>query len=67
MAENDFLGKVKKFLREVKAELKKVNWPSREMLISYTTVVIVTVLLIAIYMGGVDAIFSRIITPFIFG
>lgn len=60
------LDKIKKFLREVKAELKKVNWPNREVLISYTMVVIVTVIIMAIFIGGVDLIFSQIIRPLIF-
>jgi preprotein translocase subunit SecE len=66
MAKKGMLDKIKKFLREVKAELKKVNWPNREVLVSYTTVVIVTVLIIGIFIGGVDLIFSKIITPIIF-
>ncbi|MBO9597496.1 MAG: preprotein translocase subunit SecE, partial [Cohnella sp.] len=35
-------------------ELKKVRWPSRKELISYTIVVIVTVLLITVYFWGLD-------------
>lgn len=66
MSEEGVLSKIKRFLREVKAELKKVNWPNLEVLISYTTVVLVTVLIIAIFIGGVDLIFSKIITPLIF-
>lgn len=65
MAEDSVFGKIKKFLREVKAELKKVNWPNQNVLLSYTTVVIVTVLVVMLFIGGVDLIFSRIITPLI--
>ncbi|KXS42230.1 MULTISPECIES: preprotein translocase subunit SecE [unclassified Candidatus Frackibacter] len=65
MAEESTLGKIKRFFREVKAELKKVNWPNQEVLISYTTVVIATVLIVAIFIGGVDLIFSKIITPLV--
>lgn len=38
---------IQKFFRNVTAELKKVNWPSRKELITYTIVVIVTVLAVA--------------------
>ncbi|ADL11700.1 preprotein translocase subunit SecE [Acetohalobium arabaticum] len=65
MAEDSIFGKIKKFFREVKAELKKVNWPNQSVLLSYTTVVIVTVLAVMLFIGGVDLIFSRIITPLI--
>ena len=59
------LGKVKKFLREVKSELKKVNWPNRKQLISYTTVVLMTVLLLTLFIGAVDLVFSNFIRTFI--
>lgn len=36
-----------KFFRNVMAELRKVNWPSRKELTTYTIVVIVTVLVVA--------------------
>jgi len=36
-----------RFFRNVMAELKKVNWPSRKELTTYTIVVIATVLIIA--------------------
>lgn len=36
-----------RFFRGVSAELKKVNWPSRKELTTYTIVVIATVLVIA--------------------
>ncbi|SKA08429.1 preprotein translocase subunit SecE [Selenihalanaerobacter shriftii] len=65
MAEKGTIDKIKRFLREVKAELKKVNWPNQEVLLSYTAVVIVTVLLVAIFIGGVDLLFTKVITPLI--
>jgi preprotein translocase subunit SecE len=39
---------VSQFLTEVKAEMKKVSWPARDEVISYTIVVVITVVL----MGG---------------
>ncbi|HYH03808.1 MAG TPA: preprotein translocase subunit SecE [Bacillota bacterium] len=36
-----------RFFRSVSAELKKVNWPNRKELTTYTIVVIATVLVIA--------------------
>ncbi len=38
----------KRFFRNVTAELKKVNWPSRKELTTYTIVVIGTVLALSI-------------------
>ncbi|MCK8828591.1 preprotein translocase subunit SecE [Natroniella acetigena] len=66
MAKRSTSEKIKKFLREVKAELKKVNWPSKQEMVSYTMVVIVTVLLVSVFIGGVDLLFSSLIRPIIF-
>lgn len=53
--------KVKQFLKEVKIELKKVVWPTRKDTIASTSVVIVLVFIIAIFLGLVDFGLSKII------
>jgi preprotein translocase subunit SecE len=50
--------KVGKFFREVRAELKKVAWPTRKELISSTGIVISSVIAIAAFIGLVDLMFS---------
>jgi preprotein translocase subunit SecE len=50
------------FMKEARAELKKVTWPNKKQLISSTIVVIFTVALVAVFLGIVDLIFSRIVT-----
>ena len=54
----DFQGgpvrKIIRFFQESFAELKKVNWPSREDVASNTKIVLVSVVLIAIALGIVD-------------
>jgi preprotein translocase subunit SecE len=52
------------FLKEVRAELAKVVWPTRSQLIRYTGVVIGISLFFALYLGGVDALLSWIIGTF---
>ncbi len=54
-------GKIKIFFREVKIELKKVAFPSREEVIGSTKVVIVLVLISATFLGLIDLILSKII------
>jgi preprotein translocase subunit SecE len=54
------IKKLVKFLREVKVELKKVSWPSRAEISGSTGVVIVTVIIVAIYLGIVDNILQQI-------
>ena len=55
------IDKIFKFLREVISEVKKVTWPGKKELIGSTIVVMVLVLFIAIYIGLVDFVISRII------
>ncbi len=51
----------KKFLREVKAELKKVTWPGKTELISYTGIVFVTVIVVAALIWVIDASFTQVL------
>jgi preprotein translocase subunit SecE len=50
---------VREFLKEVRAELRKVQWPSRKELGSYTVVVIVSVVVLTSYVFGLDLLFSK--------
>ena len=47
-----------RFLRKVVAEMRKVIWPGRRELITYTTVVIVFVAFMVALVTGLDLIFS---------
>lgn len=51
--------KPRQFLREVIAELRKVAWPTREEVIAYSMVVLVSVLVIAAVIFGMDFVFTR--------
>jgi preprotein translocase subunit SecE len=54
------------FLRQVIAELKKVVWPTREQLITYTTVVVVFVTVLALIVATMDFGFTKAVLK-IFG
>jgi preprotein translocase subunit SecE len=53
------------FLKEVRLEMKKVNWPTRKELIRYTLVVVGVSTAIALYLGGLDYIFALIMQKII--
>jgi preprotein translocase SecE subunit len=53
------LGGVGSFGGEVVAELKKVNWPDRRTVASYTVVVLVAVSVITAIIFGLDTLFGR--------
>ena len=55
------LNKLTAFIRDVKIELKKVSWPTKNELVGSTAVVIVAVALLAIGIGIWDFILSRVI------
>lgn len=55
------LKKVKEFFKEVKIEIKKVVFPSRDELIGSTWVVIITVLIISLFLGIVDFGLSKLV------
>src|SRR4051794_2311486 len=50
---------LRRFLREVVAELRKVIWPGRRELITYTTVVIIFVAFIVALVAGLDVLFAK--------
>jgi len=49
-----YFAKSAQFLREVRAELRKVTWPSRKQTIGSTLVVLVLVMIISFFLGVVD-------------
>ena len=58
-------GKLKKFLAEARQEFRHVNWPTRNEAMRLTGVVILISLLIAVFLGFFDYIFSYILRVFI--
>jgi preprotein translocase subunit SecE len=49
------------FLREVRAELRKVAWPSRKEVTSYTIVVLIAVILITLFVFALDQAFGQFV------
>ncbi|GMQ94280.1 MAG: hypothetical protein BMS9Abin12_1767 [Acidimicrobiia bacterium] len=56
-----FFQRVQKYIREVRQELKKVAWPSREELITYSVVVFGMTTVITLIVFGMDWAFNRLI------
>jgi len=48
------------FLNEVKEELRKVAWPSREQTIRYTILVVIVAVAVGLFLGGLDYILTAI-------
>jgi preprotein translocase subunit SecE len=50
-----------RFLREVRQELRNVIWPTRSELVTYTIVVVVTVIVLGSFVYVLDQLFARLI------
>ena len=55
----NFFKKIGTFVQEVRAELVKVSWSTRQELAASTTVVIVLTSLIAVFIFVVDFVLAR--------
>ena len=54
-------ARLSRFLREVVAELRKVIWPSRRQMVTYTIVVIVFLVVMVALVSGLDVLFHLIV------
>jgi preprotein translocase subunit SecE len=54
------MKQVLQYFREVVQELRKVSWPTREQTYTLTAVVIAVTLIAALYIGGLDFLFQRL-------
>lgn len=50
-----------KFVKETRRELGKVTWPTRKEIIQMTGLVIIVSLVVAIYIGILDVVMSKIL------
>jgi preprotein translocase subunit SecE len=51
-------GRLFEFIREVRAELKRVTWPSQAEVYATTVVVILTSLVFGLYLFGIDLLLN---------
>jgi preprotein translocase subunit SecE len=55
------IGRIVNFVREVVAELRKVIWPTRKELLTYTTVVVIFVSIMIAITAGLDVAFAKLV------
>ncbi len=53
------MKKITEYIKEIIAESKNVNWPSRNQTIYSTLAVLFISLVTAYYLGALDAVFSK--------
>ena len=59
------INKIIAFLKEVRLEIKKINWPTKDQTIKYTLIVLGISGTVAFFLGGLDYIFSILLNTFI--
>ncbi len=52
------MKKIARFFVSVKKEMKKVKWPSKKEMITYSTATIVFILVFGLFFAGLDFIIS---------
>jgi preprotein translocase subunit SecE len=61
-ASEGLLKRTRRFFREVRSELKKVTWPTRNDLVSYTIVVLVSVAIVSCIIWITDTILYKLLS-----
>ncbi len=51
---------IQRYLRETVGELRKVSWPTREEAINLTRIVLLVIAFMAIVLGSLDVLFTRL-------
>ena len=54
--------KLTEYIKDTQAEMKHVNWPTREQTVRFTLMVIVVSLVVAALLGLSDFVFSKLLT-----
>ncbi len=52
---------ITRYVRDVRAELRKVTWPTREQAVNLTIVVTAVTVALSLFLGSFDFIFSRLV------
>jgi len=53
------------YFKQVKTEVKKINWPTREETIRYSLTVVVISAVVAFFLGGLDFVFQSLLKKLI--
>lgn len=62
----NYLERIKQYFKEVKIEMNKVKWPTKNQTVNYTLVVIGVSAVVAVFLGTLDYIFNLGLNLFLF-
>ena len=55
-------GKIRRFFSDTVAEMKRCTWPTRQQLLESTGLVVVAIIILALFVFGVDEVARVVIT-----
>ena len=58
-------SRIAKWFRELKSELKKVQWPTAKQTVNNTVIVILCVIIVGVFIWAFDALSSSVISAII--
>ncbi len=58
----EFIGRLAQFLRDVRAEMKRVSWPSAKEVKNTTIITLIAVVFFAVYLFLVDQVWTFLLT-----
>ena len=56
---------IMQYLKEVRVELGKVTWPTRAEATHLTLIIIIASLVVGLYIGGLDIVFTNLLGVFL--
>ena len=56
---------LKQYISDTISETKHVSWPSKKQTIVYSTLVILVSVVVALYVSGLDSMFTSLFTKFV--
>jgi preprotein translocase subunit SecE len=57
--------KITDYLSEVRLELAKVTWPKRDEVVKLTLIVLAISVIVGLYVGALDFVFTKLLSIFI--
>jgi len=58
-------NRITRYFKEVRAEIRKVTWPTRQEVLRFTAIVVVVLILMSAFMAIIDFAFSRLMQAII--
>jgi len=56
-----FIQRMVKFFHDLRVELKKVHWPTKQEFMMFTSIVLVVVVVIGLFFWGLDTVFLAVL------